>query len=89
MVAICPYNRCFGFLHGSEIVSAGLQTKDACDKTEIEELKSKFEQKAGLSGVVPYCCSWSYCNFNESSLTMTDPSAPLLQKLEGWYFLHF
>ena len=69
-------------------MNAGLQTKEACDKTEIEKLKNKFQQNSGLGEIVPYCCSWSYCNFNESSLTMTDPSAPLLQKLEGLYYLH-
>ena len=75
--------RCFGFLHGSEIVYAGLQTKDACEKTKIESLANSYEINSGLRGVVPYCCSWSYCNFNETSLAMTDPSAPLLRQLEG------
>ena len=73
--------RCFGFVQGTNIVSAGLQTKDACDKTKIEEIKTKFEGNSGLRGIVPYCCSWSYCNFNETTLTMTDSSAPLLKQI--------
>merc|ERR1712018_925680 len=56
--------------------------KEACDKTKIESLAKAYATNSGLRAVVPYCCSWSYCNFNETSLTMTDPSAPLLRQLE-------
>ena len=77
--------RCFGFLKGSEIVSAGIQTKEACEKNELEKLAKAYETTAGFGSgaIAPQCCSWSFCNFNSTTLTSTDPNAPLLRQLEG------
>ena len=80
-------SRCFGFLRGTELVAAGLQTKEVCETNEIDQFAHTYERSAGLgSGMITsQCCSWSYCNFNATSLSITDPTAPLLLQLEGMF----
>ena len=67
------------------MVYGGLETKDACETNGFENRIKAYEINAGLgAGSITFnCCSWSYCNYNASSLSLTDPSASLLRQLEG------
>ena len=66
-------------------MSAGLETKEACEKNEVDKKARAYEASASLTSgaVTAQCCSWSHCNFNATTFSLTDPSAPVLRQLEG------
>ena len=86
--------RCLGLLKGSELVFAGLQTKEFCNTNEMKQKVRAYELKAGLGtgSITPICCSRSFCNYNESSLSSRDTSIGLLRQSQGtdrlkfWFF---
>ena len=67
------------------MVVAGLQTKQSCETNGLDKIAKAYEINAGLGtgSVAVKCCNWSYCNYNASSLSLTDPSASLLRQLQG------